>query len=352
MTETKYVAFDVHQATIVVAVLDQGGKLVTQAVIKTEATAVRDFLRGLSGVVHLTFEEGTHAQWLFDLTRPLVADLMVCNPRKLHSQGNKNDKLDALKLAQALRGGQLKSVYHGPPQSQTLKHLVHSYDSITADQTRCMNRLKSLFRSQAIGCLGRDVYYQRNRSLWLAKLIEPGQRLRAEFLYQQLDHLRLLRREAKKAVLKEAHKQAAFKRLCEVAGLGPIRVAQLIAAVGSPFRFRTKRQFWAYCGLSVVMRTSADYEFRDAQLARRSKKPQTRGLTKEYNHRLKRVFKSAALQALKEESIKSIYTRLTGKGIRSEMAMLTVARKLAAVSLAVWKNGEEFDEQKLTKEVA
>jgi transposase len=204
MSDSKYVAFDVHTATIVIVVLDGSGKLMSQAVIKTEATAVRDFPRGLSGELHLTFEEGTHAQWLFDLTRPLVADLIVCNPRKLHSQGNKNDKLDALKLAQALRGGQLKSVFHASPQSQSLKHLVHGYDSITADQTRCMNRLKSLFRSQAIGGSGRDVYYQRNRSLWLAKLIEPGQRLRAEFLYHQLDHLRGLRREAKKAMLKEA----------------------------------------------------------------------------------------------------------------------------------------------------
>jgi hypothetical protein len=76
MSDSKYVAFDVHTATIVVAVLDHGGKLVTRAVIKTEATAVGDFLRGLSGEVHLTFEEGTHAQWLFDLTRPLVADLI------------------------------------------------------------------------------------------------------------------------------------------------------------------------------------------------------------------------------------------------------------------------------------
>lgn len=352
MTNTKYVAFDVHSATIVAVVLDDRGKLVTQTVMKTDATAVRDFLRGLSGEVQLTFEEGTQAQWLYDLTRPLVADVVVCNVRQWSSQGNKNDKLDALKLAQALRAGQLKTVYHGSPQTQALKQLAHTYEAITGDTTRCMNRLKSLFRSQAIACPGMDVYYPRHRQDWLAKLSEPGLRLRAEFLYRQLDQLRPLRRDAKNALLREARKHSAFARLCQVPGLGPLRVAQIIAAVGSPFRFRTKRQFWTYCGLSVITRSSSDYEFDDTRLRRRTAVIQTRGLNKEYNRRLKAVFKSAALQALKEAAIKRLYSGLTEKGVRSEMAMLTVARKLAAVTLAIWKTGEAFEENKLSKQVA
>jgi ketol-acid reductoisomerase len=67
---------------------------------------------------------------------------------------------------------------------------------------------------------------------------------------------------------------------------------------------------------------------------------------------LKRIFKSAALEGLKDESVKKVYTRLTSKGIRPEMALLTMARKLAAVCLAMWKSGEDFDERKLTKVAA
>jgi transposase len=349
MSDIKYVAFDLHKATISVAVLNLDGKVVTQAVIQTDAVAIRDFLRGLSGSVHLTFEEGTQAQWLFDLARPLVSQLLICNAKHSSSLGNKSDKLDALRLAQYLRAGLLKSVYHTSAPGQTLKQLTHLYDSITSDTTRCMNRLKSLYTSLGISCSGRDVYYSRNRGQWLEKLSQEGHRLRAEFLYKQLDHMRPLRRDAKKALIKEAQRHTAFKRLCEVHGLGPVRVAQIIAAVGSAHRFRTKRQFWAYCGLAVKTRSSADYEVVDSQLQRRAKSTKTRGLNREFNHRLKRVFKSAALEALKEESIKEIYSRLTEKGIRSEMALLTIARKLSAVALAIWKSGEEFDERKLTK---
>ncbi|HET8669457.1 MAG TPA: hypothetical protein VFM05_02170 [Candidatus Saccharimonadales bacterium] len=92
MRDIKYVAFDVHKSTISVAVLKLDGKLVTQAVFQTDANAVRDFLRGLSGNVHLTFEEGTHSQWLFELTHPLVAELVVCNAKHASSVGNKSDK--------------------------------------------------------------------------------------------------------------------------------------------------------------------------------------------------------------------------------------------------------------------
>lgn len=354
MFDTKYVAFDVHLSTISAAVLDLSGTLITQAVFKTEASAIRDFLRGISGTVHLTFEEGTQAQWLFDLARPLVSQLVVCNPRENHSmkRGGKSDQKDALQLATLLRAGLLKPVYHGNEQTRTLKHLAHNYDAITGDTTRAMNRLKAVFRSQAIKCSGRDVYYTRNRQDWLKKLKAEGLRLRAEFLYRQLDHLRQLRREAKKAMLKEARQHAAFRLLVEVPGLGPIRVAQIIAAVGSPFRFRTKRQLWAYCGFAVITRSSADYQISGDKLERRHKGAQARGLSQSFSRRLKVAFKGAALEALKTEAFKKMYERLTGSGMRAEMARLTIARKLAAVALAVWKSGEGYDERKLSRQAA
>src|ERR1044072_4079683 len=151
MNNHKYVGLDVHLATISAAALNLEGKLLTQAVMQTNASAICDFLRGLSRQVHLTFEEGTQAQWLFDLTRPLVSELIVCNPRLNHSKkrDNKSDRLDSFNLVKDLRAGLLKSVYHGSPQTQTLKQLVHNYESVTEDTTRTMNRLKAVFRLQA-----------------------------------------------------------------------------------------------------------------------------------------------------------------------------------------------------------
>ena len=82
MTKHKYVGLDVHQATTSIAVHDSNGKLVSQSTIQTSSQEIRDFIGGLSGTIHLTFEEGTQAAWLYDLVKPLVAELIVCDPRQ------------------------------------------------------------------------------------------------------------------------------------------------------------------------------------------------------------------------------------------------------------------------------
>ena len=218
----KYVGLDVHQSSTVAAVHDEQGKSVMESILATEAEAIRDFLKGLRGTIHVTFEEGTQAAWLYEIVKPVVAEVIVCNPRrnKLLAVGNKADRVDAQKLAELLRCGQLKPVYHGTPGVRLLKELVHSYDSLVSDTTRVMNRVKAIYRGRAIGCAGRDVYYQRNREQWLEKLTEPGVRQRAVFLYQQLDTLRGLRREAKKAMLKESRRHPAYRDLETDSGVG------------------------------------------------------------------------------------------------------------------------------------
>jgi hypothetical protein len=113
----------------------------------------------------VTFEEGTWAAWLYDLLKPHVAHLIVCNPRKnaLLKHGNKSDKIDARKLADRLRLNDLKPVYHGESGVRMLRELARSYLTVVKDLSRVMNRLKALYRSWAIPCAGRDVYYTRHR---------------------------------------------------------------------------------------------------------------------------------------------------------------------------------------------
>jgi transposase len=123
MNQTKYVGLDVHKASISIAVLDADGKLLSEAIIKPEASTITDFFKGLTGAVHLTFEKGCHAQWLFETLHPLIAKLVVCDPKhnKLLLSGNKTDRLDAQKLATLLRGNLLKGVYHSTLSSKAFK---------------------------------------------------------------------------------------------------------------------------------------------------------------------------------------------------------------------------------------
>jgi hypothetical protein len=89
----KYIGFDLHQATTVVAVLDAEGKVVMETIVATEAATIIRLLRSLSGPLHVTFEETTQARWMYDVVRGYVKEAIVCDPRrnKLLGEGSKAD---------------------------------------------------------------------------------------------------------------------------------------------------------------------------------------------------------------------------------------------------------------------
>ena len=165
MSSEKYIGLGVHQATISVAVVDSQGKLIMESILETKTFTLLEFFAGLHGSLFVTFEEGTRAAWLYDLLKPHVTEVLVCNPRKIPQlkQGNKSDKIDARKLAERLRLHDLKSVYHGETGVRMLRELARSHLTVVKDLSRVMNRLKALYRSWAIPCAGRDVYYTRHR---------------------------------------------------------------------------------------------------------------------------------------------------------------------------------------------
>src|SRR6184192_3288001 len=148
MSSEKYIGLDVHQATISVAVLDSRGKLVMESIVETKAATILDFFAGLRGTLSVTFEEGTWAAWLYDLLKPHVTKLVVCDPRRnaLLKDGNKSDRIDARKLAELLYLNKLNPVYHGEHGTRALKELVRSYLTITKDLVRVMTRVKAIYR--------------------------------------------------------------------------------------------------------------------------------------------------------------------------------------------------------------
>jgi transposase len=320
-----------------------------ESIVETKAVTLVDFIKGMRGTLHLTFEEGTQSAWLYDLLKPHVAECVVCNPRKnkLLEEGNKGDRIDVQKLSQLFQAGMLRPVYHGDHGTRALKELAHGYESLVRDRTRVKNRLKAIYRGRGISCEGDGVYNLKNREQWLVLLAERGVRLRAASLYSQLESLNGMVEEAQRQMLAESRKHQASSILRSLSTLGPISVAMIIATCDTPHRFRTKRQFWTYCGFAVVTRSSSDHYFEKGEL-RKSRKPAlTRGLNRNYNRRLKKVFKAAATSGSRQGPFKPLYERLLARGLKPDLAKLTLARTIAAITLAMWKKGERFDPKKV-----
>jgi Transposase len=132
--DVKYIGMDVHKEAIVIAVLNECGKLAMESIVETKASNLLQFIHGLRGELQVTWEEGTWAAWLYDLLKPHVHQVLVCDPRRnaLLKEGNKSDKVDARKLADLLRTGMLRPVYHGEHGRRTLRELGRSYQTISS----------------------------------------------------------------------------------------------------------------------------------------------------------------------------------------------------------------------------
>ena len=345
-SDVKYIGLDVHKEAIVIAVQNGAGKVLMESIVETKASTLLDFLHGLRGELHVTLEEGTWAAWLYDVLKPHVQEIVVCNPRRnaLLKEGSKSDKIDARKLAELLRTGSLRAVYHGEHGLRTLRELARSYQVVSKDLMRVMYRIKAIYRSWGIPCTGTQVYDQRHREQWLKKFREVGVRRRAELFYQQLDGLQVLRRTTRGELLAESRKHQAVKILRQIPFIGPLRAAQLVALMQTPHRFRSKRQLWTYSGLAVETHDSAEYRYVNGQLQRSKKPKQVRGLNQNHNHVMKEIFKSAALSAIGHAGpFQDFYAGLLARGMKPELARVPLARKIAAITLTLWKKGEHFD---------
>jgi hypothetical protein len=171
-------------------------------------------------------------------------------------------------------------------------------------------------------------------------------------LSQQLDHLVQLKKAMQDAMVAEAVKNTCIPILKTVPGIGPVRSAQLLAIVVWPHRFRTSRQFWAYCGFGIETHSSSDWVMTSNGSWARSPIVQTRGLNRNYNRQCKAIFKDAATNVLAKMPSNPLcadYERLLTQGTKPNLAKLSIARKIAAMTLAMWKKEEVYNPTKYRK---
>jgi transposase len=280
---------------------------------------------------------------LHELLSPHAVEVVVVLPPK--REGPKNDERDALWLAEQLRlGAFAHSIFKAPSAWAGLRDAVRGYGMVTQDVVRVKNRLRAVYRSRGLHDLGDAIYDAEARKEVLARLPPNAQAL-AELFGRQLDALGELRDQAQQRLGEQAEPHGIVQRLARVPGLGPIRAAQIAAIVVTPHRFRTTRQFWSYCGLAVVTRSSADWKQTGGQWAR-AQVTQTRGLNRNRHGLLKAAFKGAALTVIAKmphHPLHASYQRQVAAGTKPNLARLTLARRIAAIVLAMWKHEEAYD---------
>lgn len=333
---SRYIGLDVHDASTTMVVVGPSGKQLAYHVVPTSVHALLELIKAVSRPRYLCFEEGTQSAWLYENLLPHVDELTVTGFRQ-ERRGNKDDHRDALKLAQDLRTNSIDTrVFKDVGRYGLLRELVRAYRMQTGDSVRLQNRIKALYRSRGVS---------------EHSALPPKMQPLADLLLREYDVIQQLRAQAQKQMLQEAKRHRDVKLVQTIPGIGALRAAQLVAVIVSPHRFRTKRQLWTYSGFAVVTRSSSDWtQDRRGNWHRRDVQ-KTRGLNRNRNPILKDVFKGAAntviVQAKPSSPLYRHYVKLTESGTKPNLAALTIARQIAAITLAVLKKQEAYDPNKL-----
>jgi transposase len=344
----RFIGIDVHSQSCTVTVVGPSGKKLSSRVVETNGAMLVEAIKAIPGDRHICFEEGTQSAWLYELLEKYAKEIVVCVPPA--KDGSKSDEMDAADLANQLRLGTIKRrVFKAPRAFSALRQATRIYSTLAVDVARTKNRLRALFRERGLTVSGAQLYDTETRPAAIEQL-PAAQCAVAKLLGEELDGLEELKLRAEEALELEARKHPIVARLATAPGIGLIRAAQIATIVVTPHRFRTTRQFWSYCGLGIVTHSSADWIKQDGHWVRASVR-KTRGLNRNRHPVLKQVFKGAAqhvVSHMKDNPLHADYERMLAANIKPNLAALTLARRIAAAVLAMWRNQEDYAAERQT----
>ena len=335
-----YIGADVHSNNTELAI-ERNGRIVQREALPTSVRAIRQVLDSLPGVKHLTFEEGPLAGWLYRNLKDHVEGLIVCDPRRnrlIASDGDKDDRIDAAKLARLLRGGYLRPIYHSDDaQRVTLKRWVVLYHDRVKDATRAINKIRGCCRLYGERVPRRALRDGAIRKAWLASLEkELADQVRLLWMSYETNATQV--RIARGQLARRTRAFAIIAYWSALPGVGPIRSTTLFAYLDTPWRFKKKNQLWKYCGVGLQRTASGQDRYGRERPARLR-------LAWAVNKRLKNVAMGTALSAIRSRDnvFRREYERMLTHGALASNARHAVARKMLTVMWGMWKNQRPFD---------
>jgi hypothetical protein len=317
-----YIAIDWSIKNMAVARMTKKTNKITVIDVPSDIADLKVYLKNLKGKKVLVIEETTTSQWLYTELYEDVQRLIICDPHRnrLLSEGPKTDKIDACKLVQLLRAGLLKEVFHSADELLYLRRLVSGYEDLVGAGVRLKNQRYALLR--ACGRSGDE----KGR----VELTCATDRYVLECLDRQIAAYEKEKKGYVKEFLNMSKKHAQIRVQRSLPGIDIINAVKIVSRVVSPFRFPDKGHYLSYTGLIKLDKISGGRSYG-------RKKPR-------FSRQLKSVYKTAALGAIGGDNpINDYYEWLTGeKGYPHYKARNAVARRLATLSLGIFKSGKIF----------
>lgn len=265
MNNTFYVGLDLGSSNCYQVVMKPDGKIVRSRPIPTFEQNLRSAFSGFEGDLIVHLEAGELANWVSDIIKPLVKQVVVSHPRSLcwiAKDTRKCDKVDARKLADLLRSNLTHEVFLSPNQSRrTFKQLVRHFDEATRAQAKLKAKLKARLRCQGIIRRDSKVFDQRERETVLAQMTDKFLRRMFQGLYATLDLLVEQMKDAKQLMLEAARQFPEIRLLQTAPGIGIIGACRYARLCSKPASVLEQAQVVAilstWSGASVERRETS-----------------------------------------------------------------------------------------------
>ena len=340
---TSYVGADVHGKMTELAV-ERKGKIVTRDRLPTDIRSLRQFLGSIPGRKVMVIEEGPMSGWLYRNLRSNVDQFVVCDPRRnkaIYDDGDKADPIDAAELAALQRGGYTREVYHTADEERlALKEATALYHDRVREAVRQVNKLRGLCRGHGVRIPGQALKDRSYRACWLKELQLPVLAKHLSILWigfdAVLNQVRMCRRE----ILRRTKAYPMIGYWKDLPGVGIIRATTLFAYLDTPWRFKTPKKLFKYCGIGLK-RTASGTDKDGTPKAGHLR------LFRCVNRKLKAAIQGAALNAIWQDKnpFAEYYHRMVRNGMIPSNARHAVARKMLSVMWGMWKTHCRYDER-------
>jgi transposase len=336
MKRRYFIGVDVHCKFSEVTAIDTEGQRVHRGRCATTIPALVEELEKIPRPRGVVIEEGPLADWLWRQVRPRVDDMVICEPRRnrlIARDGDKDDPIDAEKLAQLYRGGYVKVVHHGDSFARAIfKQHVGLYHDAVRQRVRQALRISSLVRRQGVFVREKAFRDPAARPALLARL--PASRTLAadlRLLWRGYDVMAAVEAQMRRRLVQLAREVEVVRRFVAVPGIAWVRAATWYVWLDTPWRFRSKSALWKYLGIGLERRRSGNG-------------PERLGVPPMVNRALKSTILGAAKSAVAQgdNPFADQYRRWIQAGLSPKLARRNVARSLAATLWGLWKNGSAY----------
>ena len=332
-----FIGFDVHCAFTEIAVVTNSGRVTQRQRCGTTIPELVAVLEAIRRPRRLTFEEGQLADWLQRHLARYVDELVVCEPRRNHlvaKDSDKDDPIDAAKLAQLYRGGYLKAVHHPHALERAIfKQHINLYHARVRQRVREANHIMAQLRRHGV-FVRESAFAEPDDRGGLLERLPNSRLLRAdiELLWRGYDVVVEQVEQMRHSLICAAQREEPIRRFADVPGLRWVRAATFYAYIDTPRRFPTKAKLWRYCGIGL-------------QRSHSGQGPRRVSVSQQSNRVLRGVLLGAA-QTIIDRKDSAFYDKyqqgIQEEGMSFRNARRNVARSLAATLWGMWKNGDAY----------